>query len=152
MRIVASVLAPAPPDEVWAWWTDYGDVGTREHIDHGLGATTREVVEKSGNRYVFRERLLGGVGKLEHDAIVLDAERRVEEHYLGGVGVPYSATWRFEPEEGGRVTRITRVIDAEVPGPGFLGELAAPAARLAIERDLATHVREFERTRAPGGK
>lgn len=147
MRVVASVVAPAPPDAVFEWWTDYGEPGERARVHHGLGASTREVLRREGDRLVLRDRFAGA--HLDHDVRVRASERRVDENYVGGVGLPYRSTWRFEPADGGRATRITREFHASVPGPGFLEELGAPAVRRALEKDMEAHVREFVSERRP---
>lgn len=145
MRIVASVVARASPADVWAWWTDYGEPGEKQRVSHGLASAMREVVSREGNRIVLRDALPGNVAAIEHDVVIHEDARRLEEHYVRGPGVPYRAVWRFEPEDGGRATRVTRVIDASTRVPGFLQELAAPAVRRGVEADMRAHVREMER-------
>ncbi len=146
MRVVASVVVPAPPDEVWAWWTDFGAPGETVRVSHGLGATRREILARERNRIVLRERF--GAAHFDHDVVVHADARRLDEHYLGGAWRPFRAVWRFGPEAGGRATRVSRDLDVDVPGPAVLQDLEAPAARRLVEMDLRAHAREFERDRA----
>lgn len=136
MPIVVSVETHVPPDAAWAWWTDYGPVGSETLVDHGIAKTWRTIREREGDRIVMVERLAipGRPKALRRTVEVDDAHRRLVE-----TSPSFRATWTFEPTVDGG-TRITRSL--ELTGVGRFSP--PPLSRWAMARDLRTHVQAME--------
>ena len=143
MSFEASVETRVPVAQAWAWWTDFGPVGSQETLDHGTGKTLRVVKERVGDRVVMEERipLPGGrsLPAMRHEVVLREAERSFVE-----TGPTYESRWRFEATPQGG-TRIVRVMF-----PKGLGRLAPDGiSRMVMERDLKAHVAAMERDVAP---
>lgn len=146
MAATVSVESRVPLAQAWAWWTDFGAVGSESVLDHGMGRTRRTVKARWGNRIVLEERpdVPGGrhLPPFRH-SVDLDTEARL----FVETAATYEARWTFEatPSGGTRITRALR--------PKGVGRLAPDLlSRKAMERDLRTHVAEMERELAgPSG-
>lgn len=114
----------APLAAVWAWWTDYGEVGVETKVGHGGLSSKRRVLHKEPGAVVIEDRW----GPFR-------ARRKLEigEHVVVERNKQFRATWRFEAVGGDR-TRVTRVIETK-----------APFARWMIQRDMDAHCRDAER-------
>lgn len=142
MRFSVAGETSADLETTWRWWTDYGDVGTEERLDHGMGRSVRRVVERTGNRYVLEERLPlpgGRTAKLgRHEVEVRPEERVVVERAEKPVPVETRWVFRATPTGGTRVER-----EMEFHGPAGRLLPAWPSRTLA-QRDLETHLRELD--------
>lgn len=133
MRFEASALVDAPVERVWAWWTDFGEAGASFRMSHGLGASTRRILEASAGVVVLEDKSL--LGTVRRTVRLLDGRRL---HEVGTGGQTFESEWRFEDAGGGR-TRVTRTMRVR-------GHKAfAPFARLVTNADLRHHCREAER-------
>lgn len=119
-----------PVEDVWAWWTDYGAVGSEERITHGLGIPSRRrVVSREGEIVVLRESVLG-ISTLEHRIELHPAQRAFREEAKA-----FTAWWRFERSPEG--TRVRREVETRGWAP------RGPAV-WAARRDLEHHARQCE--------
>lgn len=149
-----STHVPAAPDQVWAWWTDYGAEGASERVSHGVGRSERRVLLAEGDRVVIEERLplpLGGRARLvTHELRLFPDERRILECDLDHA---YESTWRFEPD--GEGTRVSRAVKVRGRIAHWGAPVLAPVARAFVQRDLEAHARQFAASRgtrpAPDG-
>lgn len=137
MHVESAASVPAPLEDVWAWWTDYGPEGTAMRVRHGIGTSERRVLARDAERVVLEERLPFGLGRALRHEIRLRAEDHclMERDLRGG----FESTWRFEAIDGG--TRVTRVVKAN----GAFGFVPPPLARALVARDLRHHAREAAR-------
>lgn len=146
MRFTVAGETRADLETTWRWWTDYGEAGAEETLDHGMGKSLRRVVERSGDRYVLEERLPLPGGRSaalgRHVVDVRPAERVVVERADGPVPVETRWTFRSTPTGGTRVEREMRF-----EGPAGRLIPSWPSKALA-ERDLRTHLRELDARRA----
>lgn len=140
MDLEVSNLVHAPLDRVWAWWTDFGEVGALFVIDHGLSRTRRRIVSREGNVLLIEERGAGpkpGLLLVRH-RVTIHAERHELEEDVLFPGRNHSV-WRFRAE--GDATRITRVFARH-----GLSKLApAGVSKRFLQRDLDAHVAEANR-------
>lgn len=139
MAVSVSVESAVPIERAWAWWTDFGAVGSESVVDHGMGRTLRAVKARWGNRIVMEERpdVPGGrhLPPFRH-SVDLDPEARL----FVETAATYEARWTFQPTAAGG-TRITRTLRQKGVGhltPDYL-------SRKVMERDLKVHVAEMER-------
>lgn len=151
MRIETETVAHAPVGDVWRWWTDYGPAGTQTDVSHGGVKSRRRIVENSGTRVVLEEAmpLPGGkdVRLLRHEVDIREGERRLLER--AEAPLPMEAEWTFEPTADGARTVIRRVTHVRSRVADALTPVSETAMRKLIERDIASHVREFEAERGP---
>lgn len=137
MRYEVSAVVPGRPEDVFAWWTDYGAVGSRERIGHGVGWSDRTIESREGDRVVMRESILG-VTVMRH-AVDLHRDRLA----LKETADAFTAWWSFEAVPGGG-TRIRRQV--EVHGRG--AKLAPRGLTVwSAQKDLDHHARDWTRTR-----
>lgn len=138
MRYEVSTVVPGRPEDVYAWWTDYGAVGGRERVGHGIGWSDRTVKTREGDRVELRESVLG-ITVLEHAVELHRARLALKEQ-----ADAFTAWWTFEPTpEGG--TRIRRQVETI----GRLADLAPLGlTRWAAQKDLDHHAGEWARSRA----
>lgn len=150
MRIEASGVTQAPVDEVWQWWTDYGQEGASTPVSHGVGTANRRVVERDGNRLVLVEEwtlpLRQRARLLRHEITLHEDEHRIDER--AAKPVPYEARWYFEPVDNGQATRVRRVMESNASAAEAFGRVAKPLMRSLAQRDLTHHLHEFEEERA----
>lgn len=135
MRFVVSTLVRDAPAKVYAWWTDYGPVGHKETVGHGLGWSQREVVSRTGDVVVLQERALG-LPLLTHRIELHPARLAFRES-----ADLFEAWWTFEPAPEGTTVR------REVEVRGRAGRFAPEAvAKWGNQRDLEHHAKEYERS------
>lgn len=121
-------MLEAPLADVWAWWTDFGEVGVTHRVGHGTLPSRRTVLHKAGREVVIEDRwgLFAARRKLEiGDHVIVERNRG------------FRATWRFEAV--GSRTRVSR--EVETSGPRFTHAVS----RRLLQRDLEFHCREAER-------
>lgn len=140
----ASTWVPAPPDRVWAWWTDYGTAGTTSRVRHGLGSSERRVLLAEGDRVVLEESMplpFGGrAGAVRHELRFFPSERRILECATDHA---FESTWRFSPD--GEGTRVSRAVKVRGRVAHWGAPVLAPIARAFVARDLEAHAREAQR-------
>lgn len=124
----------APVDAVWAWWTDFGEVGQSFRVKHGAGSSTRTIVGREGDTITFYDKSI--LGNVRRSVTINHVERML--HEVGTEGQTFESTWRFEAM-GPRTTRVARTMRARA-SPIFRG-----FSRWLTKQDLAYHCREAER-------
>jgi uncharacterized protein YndB with AHSA1/START domain len=142
--VSASGIIPAPLERVWAWWTDFGEVGELFVIDHGVSRTRRRVLAREGDTLVLEERGAGpkpGILLVRHRVTILKDERAIDEE----VTFPQRlrSRWEFRAEAEG--TRVTRTLTLR----GLARLSPAPVARRWIQRDLDAHVQQASAALTP---
>lgn len=142
MLLETTAYVADTPDNVWAWWTDYGRPGTRSRVQHGLGATERLVLLAEGDRVVLEESLRlplpGRTRRVRHELRLFPDERRILE---SDAEHGFESTWRFEPDGDG--TRIRRSVKFRGRFAHWGAPVFAPVARAFVQRDLDAHARQF---------
>lgn len=144
MLLETAAYVPGSPDQVWAWWTDYGRAGTSQKVRHGVGTSERHVVSAGADRVVLEESLplpLGRRAKLvRHELRLFAQERRILECANDHA---FESTWRFEPDGAG--TRVSRSVKVRGRFAHWGAPVLAPVARALVQRDLNAHARQFSR-------
>lgn len=135
MRFEVSTYVRGTPEEVYAWWTDYGPAGHQETVGHGLGMTRRTVVSRQGDVIELKEAVLG-VPVLKHRVELHPARLAFRE-----TADMYESWWSFE--RSGEGTRVRREVEVK----HRVGKLAPGGLTAwANKRDLDHHAKEYERS------
>ena len=139
MRYEVSAVVPGRPEDVYAWWTDYGPVGSEQRVTHGIGWSDRTVESRDGDRIVLRESVLG-ITVLRHTVELHPAQLALKES-----ADAFVSWWSFEAVPSGG-TRIRRQV--EVLGRGAR---LAPRSLTAwsAQKDLDHHAGEWRKARPP---
>lgn len=149
MRVTDSVIVRAPPQEVWAWWRDFGHAGDVARVSHGLAWSRRRVVERERDRVVWEEEvpLLPVRARLVRTTVTVTDEGARRLHETGEGLLRFEADWAFAPHERG--TRVVRTVEV---APGWTRLVPRVLARWVMGVDLRHHARACERDlrRAPG--
>ena len=135
MRYEVSAVVRDAPESVWAWWTDYGEVGHSEIVGHGFGRARREVVAKEGDRITLRESAMG-MPVLRHEVELHPARRAFRE-----TSELFDAWWSFEAHPDG--TLVRREVEVHPRGAGKLAPRGV--ARWLAQKDLEHHARAYEK-------
>lgn len=134
MRFVVSTLVRDAPERLYAWWTDYGPVGRKETVGHGLGWSRREVVARDGDTVVLKESTLG-VPLLTHRIELHPARLAFRES-----ADLFEAWWSFEPAPEGTTVRREIEVSSRAGAMAPRGLL-----RWGNQRDLDHHAKEYEK-------
>lgn len=140
--VEVSGLVRAPLEAVWAWWTDFGQPGDSDVVDHGAAKSRRFVTSRDGQWLTLEERTTWGAGRgiltVRHRVRVVPDRHEIDEEVL--FPARSASTWRFTPDAGG--TRITRVMPRT-----FALEKLVPTflQRDTAQKDLDAHVRQANR-------
>lgn len=132
-----SALVHAPLDRVWAWWTDFGKPGDEFRVSHGLGSSTRRILDAGPGEIVIEDRSIGGTIRR---TVRVGPDHRI--HETGAGAQRFESEWRFEAVDAAR-TRVTRTMRLRAAA------VFKPFAWAVTLQDLRHHCREATRDLRP---
>lgn len=138
IHVEVELIVRRPLDAVWAWWTDFGNVGDESRVSHGFTSSRRRVERLDANGVAFTDASMGSTIRRE---VVFGALHEFHESARGGAR--FESDWKFEAVGASR-TRITRKMDVKAKALEPFGALAVWGTRRVVLHDLRAHARACE--------
>lgn len=148
MRVAVRVAGhvAAPPEAVWAWWTDYREEDHASEAFRPFRWGRRQILARDDEGRVTRFRDEGralGYDTTYESRLTYFAPRAINEESTGRIG-PFWAEYAFEPHRGG--TRVAWTIRGEViPLWARTYALLPGFVRAVAWLDLEGHLRDCRR-------
>lgn len=138
MYVEVEAIVRQPLERVWAWWSDFGNVGDEFRISHGFSSSQRKVLRVSAEGASFTDTTFGSTIRRE---VVFTGPHQFHESARGGAR--FESDWSFEAVGAAR-TRVKRTLDIKSKALEPLGKLGSWGTRQVASHDLRAHARACE--------